>query len=62
MTKDEFKDLKEGDVVLNKMDRGHGYIVHANYGGRVTAVRTADLTNHEEWEITHKCIHSVVED
>jgi hypothetical protein len=44
--------LKPGDIVRGV--RGESYVVTANYGDRVTAVRTADLTNPHEWEIVRK--------
>lgn len=47
-----FKNLKLGDVVKNTMS-GNRYIVHSNYGDRVTAVSTADLTNPSEWDLVH---------
>lgn len=48
MTPDQFKGLKPGDLV--RAAGGHdAYIVHANYGGRVTALRHVDLTNPVEW-------------
>jgi hypothetical protein len=53
MTKDELKNLRYGDLVRSKAS-GASYIVTANYGGRVTAVRTADLTNPDEWELVQK--------
>ena len=50
MTKGEFKDLREGDIVQGKAS-GEGYIVTGNYGDRVTAVRTVDITQPDEWEL-----------
>jgi hypothetical protein len=50
MTYDEMHQLQPGDIV-----RGNGssqsYVVTANYGSRVTAVRTVDLTNPNEWDL-----------
>lgn len=48
MTRDEMQNLKPGDLVRHRSG-GSAMIVHANYGTRVTAVRTADLTNPVEW-------------
>lgn len=45
-----FKDLVPGDIVRGKAFKRPG-IVTANYGTRVTAVNTFDLTNPEEWQI-----------
>lgn len=52
MTEDEFKNLKRGAIVRHESQaRYESYVVTANYGKRVTAVRTADMTNPSEWEI-----------
>ena len=48
MTHEEFKNLKTGDIVKH-VSNGRLFIVSANYGTRVTAVTTADLTNSSEW-------------
>lgn len=50
MTHEEFASLKVGDIVRGKSS-GQGYVVAAHYGSRVTAVRTADLTNPSEWDL-----------
>lgn len=50
MTEDQFKKLREGDVVRGKSG-GESFIVTGNYGGRVTAVRTQDITNAGEFEV-----------
>lgn len=44
------RQLQPGMVVRHKSG-GEGYIVTANYGTRVTAVRTQGITNPQEWEI-----------
>jgi len=49
MTRKEFAALRPGDIVRAKS--GQVFIVAANYGERVTAVITADLTNPDEWEV-----------
>lgn len=51
MTAQEMRDLKQGDVVVSLVT-GLTYMVVANYGNRVTAVRIADITNPCEWKIT----------
>lgn len=55
MTDEELRNLGPGDFVI-----GHGssnaVIVTANYGGRVTAVRTFDLTNPSEWQLLRKVV------
>lgn len=48
MTNQEMKDLKPGDIVCH-VSNSLRYIVTANYGDRVTVVRTHDLTNPIEW-------------
>lgn len=50
MTEDQFKKLKAGDIVRHKRS-SQGVIVTANYGGRVTAIRTHDLTQPHEWDL-----------
>jgi len=37
-------ELKTGDIIRGKSS-GLSYVVIANYGDRVTAVRTVDVTN-----------------
>lgn len=41
-------ELQPGDIIRHK-GGAEALIVTANYGGRVTAVRTADVTNPIEW-------------
>lgn len=53
MTKAEMKDLKQGDVV-ESLSSNITYVVLANYGDRITAVRNADITNPSEWRIAAK--------
>jgi hypothetical protein len=50
MTLEEMRKLKPGDAIRHKGD-ANGYIVTANYLSRVTAVRTADITNPAEWDL-----------
>jgi len=50
MTLDEMKNLKVGDIIRSDATE-QPYIVTANYGGRVTAVQTVDITHPEEWQI-----------
>lgn len=45
MTRQQFKHLREGDIVQAS---GQAYIVTGNYGGHVTAVRTVDITQPDE--------------
>lgn len=53
MTEDEFKNLQRGDLVRHET-RCEVYQVTANYGNRVTAVRTIDMTNPSEWRLVAK--------
>ena len=50
MNVNQFKQLQEGDIVRGKSS-GESYVVVANYGDRVTAIRVADMTNPDEWEL-----------
>lgn len=50
MTGKQFKSLDVGDIVRGRVS-GVSYVVTGNYGGRVTAVRTAEITNPDEWEL-----------
>ena len=45
--------LKPGDIVRNTLSE-QGYIVTANYINVVTVVRTANISNAEEWELVFK--------
>ncbi len=49
MTKDEFENLKKGDMVRSK-SANISYMVIVNFKSRVTAIRIADMTNPDEWE------------
>lgn len=53
MNQDDLKNLNVGDLVRHAAFHGV-YVVTGNYGDRVTAVRTVDLTNPSEWEIVKK--------
>lgn len=53
MTNDQFKKLNRGDIIKGAYT-GNVFIVTDNYGGRVTAVQTADVTNPTEWELVAK--------
>ena len=53
MTEQQFKSLKAGDIVRGVFS-GQSYVVAANYGDRVTAVRTVDVTNPHEWQLASK--------
>jgi hypothetical protein len=53
MTKDEAKKLKVGDILQNKNHAEMVYIVSANFGDRVTLVRSIELREKElkEWDV-----------
>lgn len=53
MTRKDFEQLSRGDIVRAE-GSADSLIVCSNYGGRVTAVRTADLTNPAEWRLVFK--------
>ncbi len=50
MTDEEMRNLQRGDLIRHKYDRGV-YVVTGTYGGRVTAVRSVDITNSIEWDV-----------
>ena len=56
MTEKEFKALGTGDIVRYEFGRST-MVVTGNYGGRVTAVNTSDLTNPSEWHLVLKAKH-----
>lgn len=53
MTKDEVKKLAVGDILQNKTHAEMVYIVSANFGDRITAVRTIELREKElkGWDV-----------
>ncbi len=53
MTPRELEELKTGDVVKH-ICKMQSFVVTANYGNRVTAVQTVDITHADEWEIITK--------
>jgi hypothetical protein len=59
MTKEEFEMLHPGDIIEGKSSRTI-FIVTGNFGNRVTAVQTVDVTNPDEWKLVmtaeHKCV------
>lgn len=50
MTPEQFRALKTGDTVRHDHS-AVAYVVTANYGDRVTAVRSVDMTNPKEWTV-----------
>lgn len=59
MSREDFKRLDRGAIVRHK-SLGDSYVVTANYGDRVTAVRSVDLTNPDEWEVVYAVLRYVV--
>ncbi len=53
MREEDFKSLQTGDIVKHKSTQ-EPLIVTTNYGGRVTAMQTYDLTNPNEWNLILK--------
>jgi hypothetical protein len=53
MTKDDLKKVGPGDIIQNKAHAEMVYIVSANFGDRITAVRTIELRDKElkEWDV-----------
>lgn len=50
MKPEEMSNLREGDIIRSK-SIGLAFVVTANNGDSVTAVRTVDVTNPGEWEL-----------
>jgi hypothetical protein len=50
MTPEQFHALQPGDIVRG-IRSGEAYVVLANYGSRITAVRAVDMTNPDEWKL-----------
>lgn len=57
MSPEEMRGLTPGDLVRHQGDP-RVYVVHGNYGDRVTAARTVDLTNPSEWVLVKKGVQS----
>jgi hypothetical protein len=54
MTKEEMGKLGRGDLVRHKTCEAAIVVVMDNYGDRVTAVQTVDITNENEWDLIKK--------
>jgi hypothetical protein len=59
MTKEQLQMLHPGDIIQGKASR-QLYIVTGNFGTRVTAVQTVDVTNPDEWELVMEARHECV--
>lgn len=46
----DLRELRVGDTVRGRLS-GAPYVVTGNYGDHVTAVRTVDITQPNEWEV-----------
>lgn len=57
----DLSSLTPGTIVRN-VGSGQVYIVTGNYGKRVTAVRTVDITNPPEWEVVTPAQEDAVPD
>lgn len=53
MTPAQFKALKTGDLVRGRFS-GAAFVVTQSHGDRVTAVRTQDLSNPDEWDLVDR--------
>ena len=53
MKEQQFNELDRGDLIKHKNNSAI-YIVTSNYGGRVTAVKTVDITDPGEWKLLLK--------
>jgi hypothetical protein len=49
----DFSKINAGDIIKHKADH-RKYIVTANFGNRITAVKTIDATNPIEWEVFNR--------
>lgn len=54
MTNEEMKRLRVGDVIRHKSLGSKQYVVTDNFGDRITAVDSVDVTNPIEWDIVAK--------
>jgi len=50
MTKSEFERLQPGQMIQHKKNNEWAFIVHQNFGDRLTAVRTIEVRDPENWE------------
>jgi hypothetical protein len=51
MNKNEFQKLQPGQIIQHKKDHKWAFVVHQNFGERLTAVRTIEVRDPENWEI-----------
>jgi len=48
----KLSDIRPGTLIRGKLS-GDVYIVTGNYGTRLTAVRSVDVTHPPEWDVVH---------
>lgn len=53
MTDEEFKNLKEGDIIRHELD-SEGYMVANDLGRSKTIIRVLDASNPAEWVLVSK--------
>lgn len=51
MTKSEMEKARLGDIIRHKKNLEWAFMVHQNFGDRITAVRVIEIRNPEEWEV-----------
>lgn len=54
MTKNEFERLQPGQIIQSKKDNKWAFIVHQNFGERLTAVRSIEVRDPENWDVITK--------
>jgi hypothetical protein len=55
VTEADLHALREGDCIQSKLT-GQTYLVTRNYGTRITAVCTVDVTHAEEWDVLYAVV------
>lgn len=58
MSEAQFAQLSCGDIVRHAT--GETWVIMANYGGRMTAVRTMDIHNRTEWQLLFKSNYQAI--
>jgi hypothetical protein len=57
MDKEVFSKLDRGDIVKHISNAGT-FVITSNYGKRITATTTVDITNPDEWELVLKATYN----
>jgi len=55
---ENLRTLGRGDIIRHKGLSSETYMVQANYGSRVTAITSVDVTNPDEWEVLREGVPS----